>query len=177
MSRSITVIAVAAGLAFGCSKKDTNATSGPTGSGSTTPTTPAATKSSAANAAAAAQKNLKNACSFVPKDAAARLVPDGKSEGSQFPLDCKVLGSKSGLVITFDTGPSEGLTGESVAGLGVAAYFENLSPIDAYLTVVLGADDNGTNHNLHVALNLSDGKNHKDDTIAVAKDVLAQLAH
>ena len=189
MSRSIIIIV--AGLVWvGCSKKDTNATSGPTGSattttatsgptGSATPTPTGPSNNAAANAAAAAQAKLKDACSFVPKDAVTRLVPGGKSEGSQFPLGCMVLSSNAGLTVTFDTGPAEGLDGERIPGLGVAAYFQNLDPknADAYVTVVLGNDDHGTNHNLHVAVDLHDGKNHKDDAIAVARDVLAQLAH
>jgi hypothetical protein len=59
----------------------------------------------------------------------------------------------------------------------VAAYAERLDPKtkgDVYLTIVLGNDDNGTNHNLHVEVSGHDGKDHKDDAIGLARQVLAQ---
>ena len=171
-------IVIAVGLAgVGCSK-DNSAPPSPTGSPSTSSGAPAGpSNSTAANAAAAAQAKLKDACSFVPKDIVTRLVPDGKSEGTQYPLACMVLGAKAGLTITFDTGPSEGLAGERIPGLGVDAYFQNLDPkdADAFVTVVLGTDKNGTNHNLHVGVDCHDGQTHKDDAIAIARDVIAQL--
>jgi len=40
---------------------------------------------------------------------------------------------------------------------------------------VLGIDKNGTNHNLHVEVSGHDGKEHKDDAIGLAREVIAQL--
>ena len=41
--------------------------------------------------------------------------------------------------------------------------------------VILGKDDTDINRNLHVEVAGHDGKDHKDDAIAVARDVLAHL--
>jgi len=57
----------------------------------------------------------------------------------------------------------------------VEFYLERLDPSskgDIYLTVILGKDPHGL---LHVELAGHDGKDHKDDAIAVARDVLRQL--
>ncbi len=55
---------------------------------------------------------------------------------------------------------------------------ERLDPVsrgDTYLTVILGKDENDTNRNLHVEVAGHDGKDHKDDAIAVAREILAHL--
>jgi hypothetical protein len=176
MSWSIVVVA---GLTcIGCSK-DSSAPPGPTGSSAPAAPASGSGSTSSANAIAAASRTLKDACSFLPKDTSDRLVPGvGKREGMQFPLSCAVRGSLSAIEIAFDVGPADGRSGDVVPGLGVAGYLERLdpkSPGDVYLTVVLGNDDHGTNHNLHVEVSGHDGKEHKDDAIALARQVLAQL--
>ena len=173
---------VVVGLAWvGCSK-DSSSPPRPTGS-SAVPGPAASAAGSAsngiANAIAAASRTLKDACSFLPKDAVDRLVPGAaKPEGAQYPLRCAARSPKSGMEISFDVGPAEGRSGDVVSGLGVAGYVERLDPKstgDVYLTVVLGNDDSGTNHNLHVEVSAHDGNDHKDDAIAIARQVIALL--
>ena len=87
-------------------------------------------------------------------------------------------GSKPAIEITFDVGPADGRSGDAISGLAGAGYLERLDPTstgDVYLTVVLGNDDHGTNHNLHVTVAGHDGKDHKDDAVALAREVIAQL--
>jgi hypothetical protein len=56
-------------------------------------------------------------------------------------------------------------------GLAAGGYFERLAPGDAYLTVLLTPDSGA----LYVEISAPDGRDHKDDTIAVAHRVLDQL--
>jgi hypothetical protein len=78
-----------------------------------------------------------------------------------------------------DTGPEDPIKGaEFIPELAQGGYIERLSPTsrgDVYLTVILGKDSNATNHNLHVEVAGWDGKDHKDDAIAIARDILAHL--
>jgi hypothetical protein len=133
----------------------------------------------AAGAATAAAK-VTDACSLVPADLAQRLVPGASPpQSEQFPLRCTLSNGKSALGITFDTGPDEPVKGaEFIPGLAGGGYLERLDPVsrgDAYLTVILGKDSNGTNRNLHVEVAGHDGKDHKDDAIAVAREILGRL--
>ena len=128
----------------------------------------------------AAAAKLTDACSLVPADLSQKLVPGASPpQSEQFPLRCTLSNGKSALGISFDTGPAEPVKGaEFISGLAGGGYLERLDPVsqgDAYLTVILGNDSNGTNRNLHVEVAGHDGKDHKDDAIAVARDVLAHL--
>ena len=129
---------------------------------------------------AAAVAKLTDACPLMPADYVQKLVPGASAPTTErFPLRCTVRNDKSALEITFDTGPDEPVKGaDFVAGLAKAAYLERLDPVsrgDAYLIVILGKDDTETNRNLHVEVAGHDGKDHKDDAIAVARDILAHL--
>jgi hypothetical protein len=129
---------------------------------------------------AAAVAKLTDACPLMPADYVQKLVPGALApEKERYPLRCTVRNDKSALEITFDTGPDEPIKGaDSIAGLAKAAYLERLDPVargDVYLTVILGKDENETNRNLHVEVAGHDGKDHKDDAIAVARDILAHL--
>ncbi|MGZ5408329.1 MAG: hypothetical protein ACXWDG_11170, partial [Aeromicrobium sp.] len=90
------------------------------------------------------------------------------------PLKCTVTNQVSVLEITFlnsaTTDPVPGA--ESIPGLGQAAYFERLLPDDAYLTVTLGGDSGAV---MYVEVAGHDGKDHRDDAIAVAQAVLVKL--
>jgi hypothetical protein len=44
-----------------------------------------------------------------------------------------------------------------------------------YLTVILGTDENGINHNLHVEVAGHDDKDHEDDAIATSCRVCIYL--
>lgn len=129
---------------------------------------------------AAAAAKVTDACNLMPADLAQKLVPSASSPLSeQFPRRCLISNGKSALEITIDTGPAEPVKGaEFVSGLAEGGYLERLDPVshgDAYLTVILGKDPNGTNRNLHVEVAGHDGKDHRDDAIAVARDILAHL--
>jgi hypothetical protein len=129
---------------------------------------------------AAAAAKVTDACSLAPADLAQKLVPGAfPPQREQFPLRCALGNGKSALGITIDTGPAEPVKGaEFIPGLAEGGYLERLDPAshgDTYLTVILGNDQNGTNRNLHVEVAGHDGKDHKDDAIAVARDILARL--
>jgi hypothetical protein len=129
---------------------------------------------------AAAVAKITDACSLMPGDLAQKLVPGASAPKSeQFPLRCTLSNGKSALAITFDTGPDEPVKGaEFISGLAGGGYLERLDPVsqgDAYLTVILGKDPNGTNRNLHVEVAGHDGKERREDAIAVAHEILARL--
>ena len=112
---------------------------------------------------------------YVEKLAPGAYAPTNE----RYPLRCTVRNDKSALEITFDNGPDDPVKGaEFIAGLAKGGYLEYLDPVsrgDAYLTVILGEDENAINHNLHVEVAGHDGKDHKEDAIAIARDVLAHL--
>jgi hypothetical protein len=69
-----------------------------------------------------------------------------------------------------------GCGAEFIPGIAEGRYPEGLglaSHSDAYLTVILGKDPNGTNRNLHVEVAGHDGNDHKDDAIPVACAILS----
>jgi hypothetical protein len=115
-------------------------------------------------------------CTLMPADLAAKIVPGGAAPQSQLflPLKCTVSNQVSVLEITFlPSGPTDPVPGaEAVPGIAEAAYLERLLPDDAYLTVRLGGPSGAV---MYVEVAGHDGKDHKDDAIAVAKAVLAQL--
>jgi len=116
----------------------------------------------------------------MPADYVQKLIPGASAPTKErYPLRCTVRNDKSALEITFDTGPDEPIKGaDFIAGLAKDAYLERLDPVsrgDVYLTVILGKDDTDINRNLHVEVAGHDGKDHKDDAIAVARDILSHL--
>lgn len=134
----------------------------------------------AGSAYASAVAKLDDACPLMPPDLVQRLVPRANAPTMErYPLRCTVRNDLSALEITFDTGPDEPVPGaEFVAGLAKGGYLERLDPHDRgdiYLTVILGKDENDINRNLHVEVAGHDGKDHKDDAIAIARAVLAKL--
>jgi hypothetical protein len=129
---------------------------------------------------AAAVSKVTDACSLAPADLAPKLVHGvSPPQSEQFPRRRPFSNWKSALGIAIDTGLAELIKGaEFIPGLAEGGYLEGLHPAshgDAYLTVVLGKGLNGTNRNLHVEVAGHDGKDHKDDTIAVARDILTRL--
>ena len=136
-------------------------------------------RGAAGPAFAAGAAKVTDMCSLMPADLVQRLVPGAAPpEREQFPPRCTVRNAKSALGITIDTGPAEPVKGaEFISGLAEGGYLERLDPVDrgdTYLTVILG-QSGGTNRNLHVEVAGHDGKDHKDDAIAVARDILAHL--
>ena len=129
----------------------------------------------AANAA-----KITDACTLMPADLVKKTVPNADAPiRDQILKRCSVSNGTSVLEITLETGvitPTDPVNGaEFVPGLALGGYLERLDPKDrgdTYLTVILGKDPNGL---LHVEVAGHDGKDHKDDAIAVARDVLIHL--
>ena len=129
---------------------------------------------------AAAVAKLTDACTLLPADLVKKIVPNADAPiRDQILKRCSVSNGTSVLEITLETGaitPTDPVNGaEFVPGLALGGYLERLDPKDrgdTYLTVILGKDPNGL---LHVEVAGHDGKDHKDDAIAVARDILAHL--
>lgn len=141
------------------------------------PTLPATTGGAGGASLAEAAVAVTDACTLLPTDLAAKLIPGASAPQSQLfvPLKCNVSNQVAALEITIDRGSGavEPIPGaEVIPGLGEAAYLERPIPDDAYLTVVLSKDLIAA---LHIEVAGHDGKDHKDDAIAVAQAVLAKL--
>jgi hypothetical protein len=129
----------------------------------------------AANAA-----KVTDACTLMPPELVKKIVPAASApQSEQYPPRCSVSNGTSVLEITFETGPIvpvDPINGaEFVPGLAEGGYLERLDPYakgDTYLTVILGKDPKGL---LHVEVAGHDGKDHKEDAIAVARDILNHL--
>ena len=129
----------------------------------------------AANAA-----KITDACTLMPAGLVKKTVPNADAPiRDQILKRCSVSNGTSVLEITLETGvitPTDPVNGaEFVPGLALGGYLERLDPKDrgdTYLTVILGKDPNGL---LHVEVAGHDGKDHKDDAIAVARDILIHL--
>src|SRR5947209_6197141 len=130
---------------------------------------------SAANAA-----KITDACTLMPADLVKKIVPNADAPiRDQILKRCSESNGTSVLEITLETGiitPTDPVNGaEFVPGLALGGYLERLDPKDrgdTYLTVILGKDPNGL---LHVEVAGHDGKDHKDDAIVIARDILAHL--
>src|SRR2546421_2207471 len=142
---------------------------------------PSSTKGTSSDSSyAAAAAKVKDACTLMPANLVQKIVPGASaSQGSQYPMRCSVSNGTSVLEITIETGiatPTDPIKGaEFISGLADGGYLERLDPVargDTYLTVILGKDPPGL---LHVEVAGHDGKDHKDDAIAVASDILAHL--
>ncbi len=118
---------------------------------------------------------VTDACTLLPEDLAASIVPNASAPQSQTfpPYKCTVSNGTSVLEITvaaYDAVDAL-IPNEKVPGLGTVAYLQEQQPDDAYVKVVL--DPNGGAVYVEVAGH--DGKDHGDDAIAVAKRVLEAL--
>jgi len=117
---------------------------------------------------------------LMPAEQVKKIVPNANPpQGEQYPRRCSISNGTSVLEITIETGiivPVDPINGaEFIPGLAEGGYLERLDPYskgDTYLTVILGKDPKGV---LHVEVAGHDGKDHKEDAIAVARDVLRQL--
>jgi hypothetical protein len=118
---------------------------------------------------------VTDACTLMPMDLAATIVPNAGPPQSQPypPYRCTVSNGTSVLEITI--APYDVIEppdpSEPVAGVGAAAYVQKQFVDDAYLKVIL-EPDGGV---VYVEVAGHDGKDHEDDAIAVAKRVLAAL--
>ena len=110
----------------------------------------------------------------MPTDLAATIIPGAQAPQSDpFPPSCTISNGTATLHVglgAYDTGgPVSGA--ESIPGLAAGAYLEHLSAGNTYLTVLLSADIG----ELYVGIDNPDGKDYRDQVIAVAKAVLAKL--
>jgi hypothetical protein len=117
-------------------------------------------------------------CTVMPADLAAELVPGASEPQSQLfiPLKCTVSNGVSVLEITYQSFvvAEMGPDAESISGIAENAWLEPGYPVDdAYLTVIFGSDPAGT---FYVEVAGHDGVDHRDDAIAVAQAVIAELS-
>jgi hypothetical protein len=121
-----------------------------------------------------AQK-VTDACTLLPTDLAATIVPGGGAPQSQKfpPFMCTVSNGTQVLQITVGGYDAVDplVPGETIPGLGSTAYYQAQLPDDAYIKVVLDPSGGA----LYVEVAGHDGKDHKADAIAVATYALAHL--
>jgi hypothetical protein len=123
---------------------------------------------------------VTDACTLMPSALVSKIVPNANApQSEQYPRRCSVSNGTSVLEITIETGiivPVDPIQGaEFIPRLAGGGYLERLDPHskgDTYLTVILGKDPRGL---LHVEVAGHDGKDHRDDAIEVARDVLKHL--
>lgn len=117
---------------------------------------------------------VKDVCTLMPADLAAKIVPGGAPpQGAPSPPSCTVSNGTQALAITISAyDPVDALNpSDVVPGLGVTAYMQVQFVDDAYLKIVL-TQDHGA---IYVEVAGHDGKDHKADAIAVGQSVLAHL--
>jgi len=131
---------------------------------------------SASSLASAAEK-VTDLCSVVPNDLAARLIPNASAPArQQFPLRCTLSDGRSVLEVTLEKGFA--LSGdpladaERISGLAEGGFLQRPVPDSAYLAVLISRDPKVV---LYVEVAGHDGMDHKDDAIAVAREILARL--
>jgi len=175
--RLIVVVVACVALSACVHLPDSPSTSKPSNDGSKSSS---ATKTGNGSSYAANAANVNDACPLMPADLVKKIVPNANAPTrEQYPRRCNISNGTSVLEITIETGiatPVDPVNGaEFVPGLADGGYLERLDPHsrgDTYLTVILGKDPRGL---LHVEVAGHDGKDHKDDAIAVAQDILAHL--
>ena len=178
MNRGLSLVLLTTVLCCACAlKKSTEPGGQGRSAGQDQPTTDG---SSTGSSLAAAAARVTDMCSLMPADLVKKIVPNADAPiRDQILKRCSVSNGTSVLEITLETGaitPTDPVNGaEFVPGLALGGYLERLDPKDrgdTYLTVILGKDPNGV---LHVEVAGHDGKDHKDDAVAIARDILAHL--
>jgi len=124
----------------------------------------------------AAAQRISDLCSVVPDSLAAKIVPNAFAPGrEQFPLRCTLNNGKSVLEVTLEKGFAlEGdplADAEFISGLAQGGYLQRPVPDSAYLAVLINRDPKVV---LYVEVAGHDGKDHRDDAIAVAREILAR---
>jgi hypothetical protein len=119
---------------------------------------------------------VEHACSLVPADVISQLVPDGSApQEEQFPRRCGVYGSTTAIgwtIAATDTGDATAPSGAKVVdGVAAGAWIEQLSSGNFSITVLLTSDTG----RIYAEVNNSDGKDHSDDVVNLAKTILAKL--
>lgn len=120
-------------------------------------------------------KAVKHFCELLPTDLVTRIVASAAPpQEEQFPPRCSVYGDKTAMAIWLDAGIPLGDTpagAKTISGLGTGAYLQRLSAGNFTLSVGL-SPEGGV---LGVEVNNSDGKDHTDEAVNVAKAVLQKL--
>jgi len=154
------------------------AASAPDSSGASSPAAGAAATAGSAGgrtSLVAAAAAVKDACSLMPMDLAASIVPNASPPQSQQfpPYKCTVSNGTSVLEITIAAYDAVDalIPNEHVDGLGATAYLQKQMVDDAYLKVVLDPAGGA----IYVEVAGHDGMDHGDDAVAVAQRVLAAL--
>jgi hypothetical protein len=189
-THGLLAITVTGGLALllaACSAAGPSATStGDPGQASVAPSQGAPGIESPADAAGAgaggggslldAALAVKNPCTMLPTELAAAAVP-GASDPVEdtFAQSCTISNGTIAMQIAirpYDTGVlAEPPGSEVIPGLGAAANLQKLTEGNFYLTVLLTPDQGA----VYVEINNQDGKDHKDEVVALAQAVLAKL--
>ena len=120
-------------------------------------------------------KAVKHFCDLLPTDLVSAIIasPTPPQE-EQYPPGCSVYGDKTAMAISlasFDPLGDTPADGKTISGLGTGAYLQNLSAGNFSLWVGL-SPEGGV---LYVEVNNSDGKDHTDEAVNVAKAVLQKL--
>ena len=181
MNRGLIIVLFACLVLSACMRLPSRSANKPSNSGSTSGGSSSSTEAAGNGSSYAANAaNVKDACTLMPADLVKNIVPNANAPTSEeYPRRCNVSNGTSVLEVTIETGiivPVDPINGaEFIPGLAEGGYLERLDPHstgDIYLTVILGKDPRGV---LHVEVAGHDGKDHKEDAIAVARDVLKQL--
>lgn len=120
-------------------------------------------------------KAVKHFCDLLPTELVPAIIASpAPPQEAQFPPGCTVFGDKTAMAISLGsynpigTPPADATP---IPGLGTGAYLERLSPGNFSLWVGL-SPEGGT---LYLEVNNSDGKDHTDEVVNVAKSVLQKL--
>lgn len=178
--RRIGLVAVAVLVAACSSGAQPGGTTQPgatTGTGQTSTTgTPAAGAGSGGGGSLFDKaKAVKHFCELLPTDQVPGIIASpGAPQEEQFPPRCSVFGDKTAMAISLGSVNPLGATpadAKTISGLGTGAYLQSLSAGNFSLWIGLSAEGGV----LYVEVNNSDGKDHTDQAVNVAKAVLQKL--
>ena len=148
---------------------------GPQATSDGTGPTPAPNVGGGASLAAAAAK-VTDWCALIPNDVVARFAPGAPAvTAGTYPGECVASNGVGALDFRFTTGfgafevPSGA---ETIPGLGESAYLNRPSADEVELWVALQANPEVS---LFIDVAGHDGKDHKDDAVAIAQAIIATL--
>jgi hypothetical protein len=120
-------------------------------------------------------KAVKHFCELLPTDLVTGIIASpGPPQEEQYPPRCSVYGDKTAMAISlasFDPLGVPPADAKTIAGVGTGAYLQRLTAGNFSLWVGL-SPEGGV---LYVEVNNSDGKDHTDEAVNVAKAVLQKL--
>jgi hypothetical protein len=123
----------------------------------------------------AAKAAAAHACSLVPTDLVAGIVASpGPPQEELFPAQCSIYGDKTAIGFSIDLVNQLGPTpsdGTDIQGFPNHAYLEKLSPGNFTLYVALTPQLGS----LLVEVDNSDGKDHTQEVVNLAKAILQKL--